>query len=485
MYKHGVTAEFVESISTLPEKGETTVVYIGTAPVNLIRGWKEKGLVNRPVELSEGNYQKVIGYSPDWKKFTISEAIALHFRNEIAGIGPIVAINVLDPDIHKKEASTTTALTFVNDYARFESDTIILDTLVLADKVEGTDFEVSYDLETSSVIVHALTEIETNVNATYDEVDPLAVTADDIIGTVTQNGERKGLDAVSMVYQNLNKITNIIAAPGFSHNPTVYKKMLQVSQKINGHWYAYVVADLPLAGNDTKEKAIAWKKANNYTSENSVPCWPQWKTTDGTIYHLSTMTAWEMMLVDASNQNIPMESPSNKAIPSGTQYFGESSKNSGYDQQEANELNASGIMTAIFWGGENVLWGDHTGAYEYGKLKDNRSIFINSIRMMMYVANSFQKDHAVEIDRPMTVQMSNTIRIAEQEKADALASMGALIGSPVVVFEATDNLQGDLVEGNFTWRTKLTPTPPFKSGTLKVAYTDEGFTTYFSEGGEE
>jgi hypothetical protein len=38
-----------------------------------------------------------------------------------------------------------------------------------------------------------------------------------------------------------------------------------------------------------------------------------------------------------------------------------------------------------------------------------------------------------------------------------------------------------VVEGNFTWYSKGTTTPPFKSGTLRVAYTTEGFATYFEE----
>lgn len=483
-YKYGLYGEFVESISTIPEQSGTTAVYVGTAPINLVRDWEDKGLVNAPIELNQTNYQKALGYSADWSKFTLAEAIALHFRNELAGVGPIICINVLDPSKHKKTAAQTKALTFVNDYARFQSDTIILDTLVLADMVEGTDFTVEYDFETASVIIHALKEVSTSVNATYNEVDPSAVTVSDVVGMETQDGERTGLSAVSLIYQTNEKITNIIAAPGFSHNKDVYKKMLQAAKKINGHWDAIVIADMPIAQNDTKEKAIAWKASNDYNSEFSKVCWPQWKTTDGTIYHLSTITTWEMMLTDAANSGIPMETPANKQIPAGTQYFGESAKNKGYDQQAANELTAEGITTAIYWGGVNVLWGDHTAAYKYGSVKDKRSIFDNSIRMMMYVSNEFQREHAFEIDRPMTKALAETIRIREQEKADALASMGALIGSPVVVFEQTDNPLEDLVEGNFVWRNKMTPTPPFKSGTLKVAYTDEGFQTYYTEGSE-
>ena len=84
----------------------------------------------------------------------------------------------------------------------------------------------------------------------------------------------------------------------------------------------------------------------------------------------------------------------------------------------------------------------------------------------------------------MTRAMADTIRNREQEKADALAAIGALIGTPVVEFRESENGTADLVEGNFTWYTKNTPTPPFKSGTLRVAYTTEGFESFF-EGGAE
>ena len=178
-----------------------------------------------------------------------------------------------------------------------------------------------------------------------------------------------------------------------------------------------------------------------------------------------------------------MESCSNKQILSGKQYFGESSTNKGYDQQTANQLNAKGITTAVFWGGMNVLWGPHTAAYDYDALTDNRVIFDNSIRTMMHVTNSFQNEWGLEIDKPLTKALAETITNREQEKADALKAMGALIGDPIVEFNESDNTVGDMVQGNFTWSNKQTPTPPFKSGTLKVAYTTAGFDAEY--GGDE
>lgn len=483
-YRHGVTAEFADSISVIQAESATNAVYVGTAPVNLVRDWKKKDVVNFPVNVTRSNMRERLGYSKDWKSFSLCEAMKAHFDNGIQAIGPIVAINVLDPDKHKKKEPVTQELLFVNDYARIQSDTIILDTLVLADMVEGVDFSTRYDFETETLEIHRTSENKAErVQATYSEVDPSMVTADDVVGSVTTDGELYGLDCIRLVYTELELIPNVLAAPGYSHYKAVYDKMVKVAKKINGHWDCFVVADIPIEGVGTKEKAIEWKEQNGYAAETSKVCWPKWKTGDGTVYHLSTLAVWAMLYTDALNDDVPKESPSNKPIISGKQYFGEDSKNRGYDQQQANGLNKKGITTAVYWGGYTVLWGPHTAAYEFGNVKDKRVIFDNSIRMMMHISNSFQEDHAMEIDGPMTKAMADTIKAKEQEKADALASMGALIGEPVVEFEEEDNGLEDLVEGNFTWRNESTPTPPFKSGNLKVAYTDEGFSSYYE--GEE
>ena len=155
---------------------------------------------------------------------------------------------------------------------------------------------------------------------------------------------------------------------------------------------------------DTIETAKTWQLDNRYTNERSKVFWPQMQDTAGRIYHMSALAAWSSMTVDATHNDIPMESPSNKPIPVARQYFGEGSTNSGLDQQRANELNAVGITTGVYWGGQWVLWGPHTAAYKYGNIADLRSIFDNTIRTMMYVTNRSQADHALDIDQPMAAR---------------------------------------------------------------------------------
>jgi phage tail sheath protein FI len=484
-YKHGTYGEFAESVGEVATQSGTIAVYVGAAPVNLIRGYGE--YVNAPVMLADFEaVKRYMGYSKNWAAFDLCEAFKLHFNNAAGNVGPIVAINVLDPATHKKSTPTTKSLTFVNGRASFESDTIILDTLAVAESVEGVDFNVSYDFSKGQVVITAIGDALTGgVSVTYSEVDTSLITVDNIIGGVTDGGVYTGLGCVDLVYQKLGVIPSLIACPAWSEKPDVYKAMIAAGTKINGHWDAFVFADIPTFEGATKVDTIPlakkWKADNSYTNERSKVFWPKAADNDGNTYHASILGVWRAMLVDAAHNGIPMETASNKAVPVAKQYFGEGSTNAGFDQQKANELNADGISTIVFWGGRWVLWGPHTAAYKHGAVEDNRVIFDNSIRMMMYVSNSFQQDHALTIDQPMTVSMADTIRNREQEKMDALAAIGAFIGVPVVEFRKSENSVGNLVEGNFTWGFQGTPTPPFKSGTLKVAYTTAGFNSYFGE----
>ena len=486
-YQHGTYGEFAKSVSKNATNSPTVAVYVGCLPVNLVKDYADADVVNKPVLLSSmADVYSKVGYSPDWAKFSLCEACNLHFNNRSGNTGPIVVINVLDPTVDKNASSTTKTISFINGRATIESDTIILDTLALKDKVEDTDYKVTYDFTAKKVIIDSIGDkITGDIEATYDEVDVSVIDDGTIIGESTEDGEYSGLGAIELVYQQLGLIPNLIVAPGWSEIPNVYEKMIAAGTKINGHWDAFVIADIPLTDDtgsiDTIKKATDWAENNAYNNERSKVCWPCAVGHDKNIYHASTLYAWRMVLVDASHDGVPMETPSNKSVPVVKQYFGSDSTNLGFDQVKANELNAKGISTVVFFGGQWVLWGGHTAAYKYGSVTDNRVIFDNNVRMMMYISNSFQAEWATVIDAPMTLAMADTIKQREQEKADALVAIGALIGTPIIEFERTSNDETNLIEGNFIWDFEATPTPQLKSATLRVAYSTAGFDTFFGE----
>ena len=485
-YKHGAYGEITDSKVTNATQADVVAAYIGTAPINLIRGYAEKDLINMPIKVANmSDAQSKLGYSENWEAFTLCEAFAEHFDNTVGNVGPIYVVNVLDPDTHNAAEKTTKELSFVNKRAEFESSDIILDTFAIADMAEGVDYSLEYNFAKGAVVVKLLKDSEaTTAQCTFNTVDAEAVEASDIIGQATENGEYTGLHAMKLLYQYHNAVLNMLAAPGWSQIPEVYRAMVSTAQKLNGHWDGFVNADIPVVdaeGNaiDTLAKAIAWKNENGYTSEFSKVYWPMVMDGSGRVFHLSTAGQATMLRVDLSHDGVPFESPSNKEIMATRQYFGETSKSKGFDQQTGNGLNEKGITTACFWGGQWVLWGPHTAAYIYGGDTDGRAIFDVNMRMLMHITNSFQIDHGTEIDKPMTPQDKDTILNYEKQKLDTLTGIGALIGTPTVEFVESANPESDMMNGDFVWDFSATPTPPFKSGTARVSYTDEGFAAFF------
>lgn len=484
-YKHGAYGEITESKVERATQADVVAAYIGTAPVNLIRGWASLDLVNVPIKLSNmGDAMSKVGYFADFVKFTLCEAIAQHFDNSVQNIGPIYVVNVLDPETHKKAQATTKTLTLANKRAEFESSTIILDTFAIEDKVEGTDYTLSYNFAKGTVVLTWIgSSVPASVSATFSEVDPSAVAAADIIGNQTADGVYTGLFAFKLLYQYYGAVLNILAAPGWSEIPVVYTAMVATVTKLNGHWDGFVNADIPLTdGSDpivTIAQAIAWKAENGYTAENSKVYWPQVKDGSGRVFHLSTVATATMLATDLSNDSVPFESPSNKEIMATAQYFGANSANRGFDQETANTLNEQGITTACFWAARWVLWGPHTAAYAYNGSMDARAVFDVNMRMLMHITNGFQLDHGTEIDQPMTPQDRDSVLSTERERLDTLKGIGALIGDPVVEFVESENPVSNMVNGDFAWHFNVTNTPPFKSATGRVTYTDEGFQAFF------
>ena len=484
-YKYGVYGVIGNDIAQNASQADVAPVYFGTAPVNLLSD--STGTVNVPVKISNlSDAQQKLGHFSDsakWGKYSLCEAVAAHFANKNGNVGPIYVINVLDPATHKKSTKTTKSLTFANKKATIEADDIIISSFAIEDKVLDTDYVLDYDFSTGVLtITDKGDEAMTTITASYDTVDHAAVTAETVIGGTNEDGTVSGIAAVKMVYQTCNVIPTYMAAPGWSTQKNVYDALVAASQNINGHWCAFVYADIPIDNVTTIKAAKEWKNTNDYTSGFSKVYWPKVKDIKN-VYHLSTLALVEKMRCDLENGNVPFETEGNKAIPATGLYFGEGVTAVMFDKEEANKLTVEGISTSIFWGGNWRVWGDHTAAYTYGGSHKAREVFDVNMLMLFHIANSFQKDWGLTIDEPMTLALRDTIVNREQEKLDALVAQGALIGTPTVEFIETNNPTVDVMNGNFRWDISATITPPLKSATGVVCYTDAGFAAYF--GGDD
>lgn len=499
-YLYGTQAKLGDSIVKASKSLGRIAVAIGTSPVNLVRGYASQGLVNKPIKLTTAKAKSTIGYSKDWKHFTLSEVVKAFFDNSGGNVEPLYVINILDPDKHKKGEATTQTLTFVNGQASFASDTIILDTLAIADKAEGVDYTVDYNMTTGKVIIDsnsATTKLDGAVEITYNEVDYSfmeddTAKAEALVGAISATGVRTGLQALDLVYMKYFVVCNYLIAPSFTHLPAVRNAMVAKVQKFNDMFDAMVYTDIPTDEDtdsviDTRAKAIAWKNTNNYKSEREVVNYPKARDSENNVYHLSTLRCVEQLRRDQDNNCIPYETAGNKTVAIvSAPYVSEGVDIDGYTRGEANELTQNGISTLIPWEGVFKLWGHHTSAYTYGGTYDARAIFDTSINMLLYLMNSYTKEHADEIDKPMKLSLKQDIEDMENRKLRELVSIGALLEdpngeSPTFKFVPANNPSGDIIEGYFRWDLGATPTPPFASGTAVVAYTDAGFNAYLTE----
>lgn len=491
MYKYGVYGQIGADIIQGVERASTVAVYFGTAPVNLLLDYS--GKVNKPIRISNMNEARSLlggqfSSSDKWSKYTLCEAIEAHFNNRIGNVGPIYVVNVLDPDTHKGEAETV-QLTFTNKKATVTADDIILSTFAIEGKTLGTDYTLSYNTDSGVLTITDIgTTPMTSIQASYTPVDFDAIDETTVIGGKDTSGVTTGIAAIAQVYQTYNAVPTYLAAPGWSETPAVYNALVDASQLINDHWYAFVFADIPVTA-DTIDEAIEWKSTNGYTSGASKVFWPK-VTDNGTIYHLSTLALVEKMRVDISHNNIPFETCANKPVPASGLYISAESAIVGYERPDANRLAAAGITTGIFWEGDWRVWGDHTAAFVDGGDYQAREIFDTNMLMLYYIVNSFQREWGDTIDQPMTVALRDTILNREQEKLDALVSVGALIGTPTVeIVDGSTSAEGtDRLLAGFEWQIATTVTPPLKSATMTVSYTDAGYAVLYEEeatGGEQ
>ena len=262
-YLHGAYGQITESGSRVSSKSKSAFVYVGTAPVHNVEGGSKN--VNVPVLVSGiGEAMAKFGYSDDWDKYTLCEAMHVHM--EEYGVGPLVLINVLDPAVHKAAEQSTKSLTPEKGRVVIaDAQDIIIDTREVTGKTKGTDYTVSYDRgkKTLTLIETSSGSLGTSaLSIKYNSVDASAVDADDVIGASDGEGTNTGLYAIKNVYQLTGYIPSFLLAPGFSGTTTVNTAMCNVAKKINGHWDAWVLSDLPLVNGESQ--AITLSGAATY-----------------------------------------------------------------------------------------------------------------------------------------------------------------------------------------------------------------------------
>lgn len=199
-YLHGAYGVINTVGNKVADESQGAIVYIGTAPVQNVAGGDKN--VNKPILVRNmAEARKYLGYSDSWTDYTLCEAMYVHFQNK--GVGPLIMINVLDPAKHRALTEKTVGKTPSDGaFTITDAENILLSTLVVGTKTEGTDYTVAYDSDTKVITVTektagALGSLELTV--TYSEVTVTTVSKTPSNGVITiAEAERIILDSVAV-----------------------------------------------------------------------------------------------------------------------------------------------------------------------------------------------------------------------------------------------------------------------------------------------
>jgi len=468
-FKHGVS--IIEQATSLlaPTTAASGIPFVvGTAPVHLA---SSPVPANTPVlAFSYAEAVAALGYSDNWKDFTLSEMIHSHFA--LYAKAPLILVNVLDPTTHKTTVAPA-AVTVSDRVATLAQTGVVLSSLVVKSSDGATtyteaDYTAAFDDEGHVIIT---TKVSGSIGAAitslqigYNKLNPSAVDEDDIIGGVTVDGVYTGFELINQVYPRFGILPDLLLAPGWSHFPAVAAVMKAKAGNINGNFKAMALTDIDPSKPYTE--AGAWKSDNNYTGPLQVATYPM-LTLGDKQYHFSTQLAGLIAQTDANNGGVPYVSPSNKALQAdGTALANGTDQFLGIDQ--ATYLNGLGVVTAVNLGTSGwKSWGNSTGAFP--GVTDPKDSFIPIRRMFNWVGNSLILTYMQKVDDPMNKRLIAAVTDSVNIWLNGLTASGALLGGRVEFLESENPLT-DLMAGKIKFHVYLTPPGPAQEISFLLEY---------------
>ncbi|MDR1875788.1 MAG: hypothetical protein LBQ90_12350 [Synergistaceae bacterium] len=163
-----------------------------------------------------------------------------------------------------------------------------------------------------------------------------------------------------------------------------------------------------------------------------------------------------MNKTDAGNQDIPYESPSNKALQMDA-CVNALGREIALGPEQANYLNGQGIVTPLNWIGGWRAWGNRTGAYP--AVTDPKDAFIPTRRMLDWIGNEFILTFWQKADKPISKRLIWTIVSSYNVRLNGLAAREFILGGRVEFLES-ENALTDLMDGILCFHIYVTPPPP-------------------------
>ena len=435
--------------------------FIGAWPAHTGGGYTGKPQIANSFEEAKA----LGGYSEDWRdasgnpKWTLCQAMYSHFK--VFAMTPAVFFNVFDPATNVKsvaEASKT-----VTDHMIKLPLEAINDTNLTVKKGEtactkGTDYDVYYD--DKNLIIELI-----STGSVYSETSLLVAYKEADFTTITSSAIEAAVDKIDQCMALFGLVPDLICAPGWSQTASVAAVMAAKAAAVNGLFKCKAVVDLDTSssGADTYDDVKTYKETNGYTSENMIVCWPLVKV-GSLLFDYSVILCGLTASIDAENDGVPYESPSNKALPI-TACVTKGGTEVNIDIQQADTVSiTAGVVTALNFNGW-VCWGNYTGTSSGDVAKK----FICTNRMMDFLCNTFVVTFWSYLDQPLTRVLIDAIVNSYNSYLNGLTSEGMLLGGEIDYVEDNNSVD-DLIAGKFRLDTKAASPVPAQRIDMFVEY---------------
>ena len=459
-YKHGVyVAEQGTSIVAPVTATAGLQVVIGTAPIN--RASDPYHCTNTPMLANTlAGATAAVGYDDDYEKYTVCQSMGASFK--VVGVSPMILINVLDPNKHKKNLPEKTVQ--VNDgVAVVEEKDILLDKLTVKAEetplAAGTDYTAAFDdngYVNIVVIPGGAGDSATSLTVSGVQIDPTAVTPADIVGAVTADGVESGMEVIRQIFPKLNMTPGILLAPRFSTDATVSAALQAKTKSINSVFGAVCIVDInSKTDGAVKYTDVKTKKEEQAVSDpNAYAVWPYAKVGE-VVYSGSALAAALTAYTDAQNDDTPNVSPSNKTLAISAACLADGTEVV-LDQEQANTVNSFGVATWLNMNGFR-LWGNNTAAYP--GITDPKDRWFSVRRFMTWAANSFILTYFQKVDSPANKRLIEAIVDSENVRGNGFVARG-VCARYEITFNEDENTTTDLLNGKITFHQYITPFTP-------------------------
>ena len=471
---HGVRARQVRTSISTPVTAASGVTFVvGTAPVQMNGGKIPEGGnalvfsgVNVPIMgINNADAVTALGYSDDWDKYSLCEVMFSHYR--LYTTAPVFFVNVLDPARHRRTMAADN-FKVVDRRATLPLEAIA-ESVRVQNFVVGRDFELFYDNNALMLEIlegGTIPPGTTELSVAFDAVDPSQVRKSDIIGGFNvATRQTTGLELIEEIFPRFGFVPDLIICPGYSHDAEVAAVMTRKAANINSVFEAKAIIDVDTRAVKHFADVPAWKRAQNINDKRQILCFPKFKLAER-VFHASTQAAGLIGRVDTENRGAPSESPSNKRLQINGMILADGTEVQ-LDIQQANFLNANGIVTALNFIGGFVLWGNETACFPANT--DVKDFFIPVSRMFGWVSNSVILTYWNQVDRKMSRRLVESIIDSVNIWLNGLVSEEHLLGGRVE-FRNEDNSKTALMSGRAVFRIFMTPPSPAREIEFVLEY---------------